>query len=58
MKKRKTIFNWHFWIPSYEIQVVVPSTAYCKAVRHLKDVLSYYNRPAPEFQFQFGQKDI
>jgi len=48
-------FDWHFWIPSYKIQVVVPANSYFQAVQHLKECLSYYNKPAPEFEFQFGQ---
>ena len=55
--KRKKMFNWHFWMPSYKIQVVIPSSSYCGAVRHLKDTFSYYNRPAPLFKFQYGQED-
>lgn len=55
MRKLKTRkYNWHFWIPSYKMQVVIESSSYKGAIRHFKDSLSYYNRPAPEFVFQFG----
>jgi hypothetical protein len=56
--KKKIIYNWHFWISSYKIQIVVPKTSYCGAVSHLKEVLHYYNRPCPEFKFQFGEMDF
>ena len=55
MKKKKKIYNWHFWIPSYEFQVVIDNGSYSGAVSHLKRVLKYHNRPAPSFKFQFGQ---
>lgn len=54
MKKKS--YNWHFWIEDYKIQVVIKSSSYSGAVEHFKRVLSYHNRPAPKFKFQFGQK--
>ena len=53
--KKKKIYNWAFWIPSYKIQVIIDKTSYCGAVKHLKDKFQYHNRPCPEFKFQFGQ---
>jgi len=56
MKTKKKTYNWHFWIPSYEMQIVIEKTSYCGAVLHLKEALHYYNRPCPKFEFQFGEK--
>jgi hypothetical protein len=54
--KKKNRYNWHFWIPSWKIQVIVEAGSYFQSIQHLNDCLRYYNRPAPEFEFQFGQK--
>jgi hypothetical protein len=55
MKKNKKMYNWHFWIPDWEIQIIIDKSSFAGAVSHLKDKLSYYNRPSPKFEFQFGQ---
>ena len=54
--KKKNRYNWHFWIPSFDMQVVIENGSFHGAKAHLKDKLSYYNRPSPEFEFQFGDK--
>jgi len=54
-KSKKKLYNWHFWIPDWEIQVVVDNGSYHGALAHLKQRFSYHNRPSPKFEFQFGQ---
>ena len=58
MKNKKVKkYNWHFWIPSYKIQVVVEDACYKKAENHVNSIfLSYWNKP--KIKFQFGQKII
>jgi hypothetical protein len=55
MKKKTKKYNWHFWIPEYKAQIVIENGSYQGAVSHYKEKFHYYNKPAPEFKFQFGQ---
>jgi hypothetical protein len=50
------IYNWHFWLPRHNIQVVVPETCYSRAKNKMGEIFLSYWR-CPEIRFQFGELD-
>ena len=61
------MYNWHFWISRYKIQVVVEAKTFAQAKKKLRDMFTqesmnvrsprqYTYRPSANFTFQFGEK--
>lgn len=58
--KRRKMYNWHFWIPKYKIQVIIDDTNYCRAVKKINSIFNVNHREYPinvriKIEFQFGQ---
>lgn len=57
-KQKKKMYNWHFWVPQYQIQVIVLETCYAKANSKIKGIFKTFNNfDNIKIQFQFGQLD-
>ena len=59
MKAKKKIYNWHFWVEKWNVQIVIDDTSYLRAVKRMKEIsnvgCNYWNPNARKFKFQFGQ---
>jgi len=51
----KRLYNWHFWLENYKIQIVVPDSSYCGALKRVKELFFWYQKP--KIKFQFGEKE-
>lgn len=64
MKKKKslTMYNWHFWVDDWKVQIVIDDTSYSRAVKRMKQIsdvgCNYWNPNPKKFKFQFGQRAI
>lgn len=53
--KKKKMYNWHFWVPKYEVQLVIEDSSFSRAKVRVREMYEYHNRQAPVIEFQFGQ---
>lgn len=53
--KRKRLYNWHFWIRDWAIQIVIENGNYRGAIKSLEMFLSRGLSCIPFYEFQFGE---